>query len=335
MKQIIRDASGYYLLGYNSTQAPTDGKFHEIKVRVTRRNVDVRARKGYWPTPRRTSRARRAPPTPDAPSAVTAALNAIAEPPRGRAARFWIGMAKGAERLARVTFAWEPMSREDAQARGAESGASRVMLTATAPDGRPVFRGRIPEEGAAPAGSPGTTTPSSGASAASTPVAAGASASFDAATRTAAAAHGRREQPRPGDGLGDPGADRSGLLESAGVAQHAERLSKGGPPANCSWSRRMPRPRRLPIATFSRAERLLVRVEAYSGDGAAPASFRATAQSRRDVDGGHCRSSQALLARGSWNWDCHRSRPATTSSKSTRRPGTGTAQELIAFKVSR
>ena len=46
MKQIIRDSSGYYLLGYNSTQAPTDGKFHEIKVRVSRRGVDVRARKG-------------------------------------------------------------------------------------------------------------------------------------------------------------------------------------------------------------------------------------------------------------------------------------------------
>ena len=26
MKQIMRDASGYYLLGYNSTQAPTDGQ---------------------------------------------------------------------------------------------------------------------------------------------------------------------------------------------------------------------------------------------------------------------------------------------------------------------
>ena len=48
MKQIIRDSSGYYLLGYNSTQAPTDGKFHEIKVRVKRRGVEVRARKGYW-----------------------------------------------------------------------------------------------------------------------------------------------------------------------------------------------------------------------------------------------------------------------------------------------
>ena len=48
MKQIIRDASGYYLLGYNSTQAPTDGKFHAIKVSVKRKGVDVRARKGYW-----------------------------------------------------------------------------------------------------------------------------------------------------------------------------------------------------------------------------------------------------------------------------------------------
>ncbi|MGH9203693.1 MAG: VWA domain-containing protein, partial [Vicinamibacterales bacterium] len=48
MKQIIRDSSAYYLLGYNSTQAPQDGKFHEIKVRVKRSGVQVRARKGYW-----------------------------------------------------------------------------------------------------------------------------------------------------------------------------------------------------------------------------------------------------------------------------------------------
>src|SRR4030095_4931120 len=48
MKQIIRDSSAYYLLGYNSTQAPQDGKFHEIKVRVRRPGVQVRARKGYW-----------------------------------------------------------------------------------------------------------------------------------------------------------------------------------------------------------------------------------------------------------------------------------------------
>src|SRR5262249_57471199 len=32
MKQIVRDVSAYYLLGYSSTIAPSDGKFHEIKV---------------------------------------------------------------------------------------------------------------------------------------------------------------------------------------------------------------------------------------------------------------------------------------------------------------
>ena len=47
MKQIMRDASGYYLLGYTSTAAPTDGRFHAIDVKVKRPNVDVRARKGY------------------------------------------------------------------------------------------------------------------------------------------------------------------------------------------------------------------------------------------------------------------------------------------------
>ena len=36
LRQIVRDSSAYYLLGYNSTQAPTDGKFHAIKVRVKR-----------------------------------------------------------------------------------------------------------------------------------------------------------------------------------------------------------------------------------------------------------------------------------------------------------
>jgi hypothetical protein len=48
MKQIVSDVSAYYLIGYNSTQAPADGKFHEIKVRVKRPGVQVRSRKGYW-----------------------------------------------------------------------------------------------------------------------------------------------------------------------------------------------------------------------------------------------------------------------------------------------
>ena len=42
MKQIVRDTSAYYLLGYTSGQNP-DGKFHEIKVSVKRPNRTFRA----------------------------------------------------------------------------------------------------------------------------------------------------------------------------------------------------------------------------------------------------------------------------------------------------
>ena len=105
----MRDASGYYLIGYNSTQAPTDGKFHKIDVEVTRKGVDVRRRKGYWAyTAEDVARAEA--PRVEAPAAVTAALATLAEPPRGRPARFWIGTARGENGKSKVTFAWEPIA---------------------------------------------------------------------------------------------------------------------------------------------------------------------------------------------------------------------------------
>ena len=108
MKQIMRDASGYYLLGYTSASAPTDGKFHNIDVRVKRPNVEVRARKGYWAYTPRTSRSATAPPKAGPAPAVSNALNAIAEPTRGRPARFWVGTDRGpAAGQSRVTFVWE------------------------------------------------------------------------------------------------------------------------------------------------------------------------------------------------------------------------------------
>src|SRR5207302_183625 len=103
MKQITRDQSAYYLIGYNSTQAPADGKFHEIKVRVKRSGVQVRARKGYWAlNAEQTARALTPPKAaltndgslvfrgrvPDvavastAPASSVAAANASASPPR-------------------------------------------------------------------------------------------------------------------------------------------------------------------------------------------------------------------------------------------------------------
>ena len=121
MKQIMRDSSGYYLLGYTSSRAPTDGKFHEIKVQVKRRGVDVRARKGYWALTKDDLARATAPPKPEAPPAVTRALSSLAEPRLGRPARFWIGTGRGENGLSRVTFAWQPSAASD----GPEDGSGR------------------------------------------------------------------------------------------------------------------------------------------------------------------------------------------------------------------
>ena len=48
LRQMMRDSSAYYLLGYNSTRSPTDGKFHEIEVLVRREGTQIRHRLGFW-----------------------------------------------------------------------------------------------------------------------------------------------------------------------------------------------------------------------------------------------------------------------------------------------
>jgi VWFA-related protein len=153
MKQIIRDSSSYYLLGYSSTQAPTDGKFHQIKVNVKRRGVEIRARKGYWAyTNDDVARINAAATKPEAPSAVTSALNDLATPTRDKSAHFWIGTTRGDNGMTHVTFSWEPAPA--VPGRPVEDPPARIALTAVAPDGRPVFRGRVPDDSG--------TTPSKG-----------------------------------------------------------------------------------------------------------------------------------------------------------------------------
>jgi VWFA-related protein len=143
MTQLVKDTSAYYLLGYNSTIAPADGKFHEIKVQVKRAGVQVRARRGYWAlTTEEVSRAL-APARPDPPKAVENALGAISQPASSHAAiRTWIGTSRGENGKTKVTFVWEAAPR----AVGDRSEApARVMLTAVGGDGAPTFRGRVPD----------------------------------------------------------------------------------------------------------------------------------------------------------------------------------------------
>jgi VWFA-related protein len=47
-ERFVRDNSSYYLLGYIPAVNHRDGKFHDIRVRVNRRGLTVRARRGYY-----------------------------------------------------------------------------------------------------------------------------------------------------------------------------------------------------------------------------------------------------------------------------------------------
>jgi VWFA-related protein len=158
MKQIVRDTSAYYLIGYNSTQAPRDGKFHDIRVRVKRAGLDVRARKGYWAFSANDV-ARALMPAKAGPSkAVEEALSTVNDAPRSRIIRTWIGTSRGENGKTKITFVWEPApdpaGTRDNNAR--REAPSRVALTAVGPDGAPYFRGRVPSAASASGVTAGT-----------------------------------------------------------------------------------------------------------------------------------------------------------------------------------
>jgi VWFA-related protein len=48
LRQIAQETRSYYLLGYSPAPARTDGEFRKIEVKVLRKGVEVRARKGYY-----------------------------------------------------------------------------------------------------------------------------------------------------------------------------------------------------------------------------------------------------------------------------------------------
>jgi hypothetical protein len=136
LKQMLRDSSAYYLLGYNSTEAPRDGKFHEIKVTVKRKDVQIRARNGYWAYSDEDV-ARASAPAFTRPPEVEKAFDAIAEPAAGRVVRTWFAGARRDDGRSDVTVVWEAL-----RSTGPDVPA-RVMVTASTAAGDLVHRGRV------------------------------------------------------------------------------------------------------------------------------------------------------------------------------------------------
>ena len=255
MAQIIRDASAYYLLGYNSTQAPSDGKFHSIRVRVRRPGVQVRARPGYWAlTAVETERALapvREGPAPE----VMSALASLAEHARPRAVRMWVGSTRGENGRPEVTFVWEPVAPPPGVRR---EPASRVSVVASTAGGELVYRGRVPD-------GPATVVPSGMGAAAR---GSGASVSFAAPPGVLQL----RLTMEGEDGVIDS-EDREVVVPDA----TAPELMLATPRVHVA--RTVPEfrtiaasPDAVPTAAreFRRTERLLVRVDAYAPGGVAP-----------------------------------------------------------------
>jgi hypothetical protein len=112
--------------------------FHSVEVTVRRKDVRLRARKGYWaPTPDEIQRANLLAHANDPPPATPLQPARRISP----MIRPWFGMARGANGKTRVTFVWEPAGAVPGDRRARTP--SRVALKALGTDGTTVFDGAV------------------------------------------------------------------------------------------------------------------------------------------------------------------------------------------------
>ena len=268
LAQMVRDSSAYYLLGYNSTQAPTDGKFHAIKVRLSerarKRGLQVRARRGYLaPTPEDLRRVT-APPKPALPKPVEQAVSSLsARAGTHEVVRDWLGVAKGTGAgTTLVTYLWEALPSVPGVRRGVPG---RVSLIAATPAGTVVFRGRIPATTAgAPPGSAGPPAGSVSFEVRPGPL----QFRISVESETGAVLDTQtREWPVPEltSGLSTPRVYRARTVREAQAVLRNAAV--------------------LPVVSreFSRAERVVVRFEAYGAEAPTAALLNRNAQRMADV----------------------------------------------------
>ena len=150
LASVMADASAYYLVGYTPTRRTNDGKFHEIKVRVKRRGVQVTARRGYWSASEKEMTAAAEAAATPVNVGLTTALSALSDSVNTRAVSIWTGFAKADAERTRVMFTWEPnptaIRRQAGAARDSTGRRCRQGNDAGASDRRRA--GRVAADGA-------------------------------------------------------------------------------------------------------------------------------------------------------------------------------------------
>jgi len=134
LPQMVLDSSAYYLLGYKSP-APTDGKFHRIKVRLNKEGYEVRARSGYFaPSAGDVEHGRAEAAAGEVPADIERALGELSLDERAdHPIDYWIGMARGDPGLTRVSISWMPRASASA------GGQMALAIQAGSPDGASYF----------------------------------------------------------------------------------------------------------------------------------------------------------------------------------------------------
>ncbi|HEX2454385.1 MAG TPA: VWA domain-containing protein [Vicinamibacterales bacterium] len=136
LRRVVQQSTAFYLIGYDATMSPKDGRFHKIKVRVKRSGLQVRSRAGFWaPTVGDLVRARGAVRKP--PPSVTDAVTQLVPQSSARAADVWVGVEPKTAGQAKVTLMW--------MRRGTAAGMPAVASADLAVTGEkgPVFSGPV------------------------------------------------------------------------------------------------------------------------------------------------------------------------------------------------
>jgi len=135
LKEIVKNASAFYLLGYVSAKNPADGKFHKIAVKVKRSGVDVKARTGYFaPSAVEMDAAAKKTAENTAPPEISKALAPLVSAPNVPVSGdLWAGATPGAEGTPSITAVWTP--------RGSDHSAQSSWLRASGDDGHVYFDG--------------------------------------------------------------------------------------------------------------------------------------------------------------------------------------------------
>jgi VWFA-related protein len=240
LARLSRDLDSYYVITYQPSQA-TDGRFHPIAVRTTRKDAQIRVPSGYWSP--LSSEWRTWLDRVSAPAAPTGPVRTLR---RSRLIDTWYGFERRDDGRLAFVFTWEPTSAGTGQ----RSQPRVVLLKASTPQGTTLFEQEV--QAIAPPGQSGAED----------------RALFAVPT-------GRMQldlSVRAADGsVIDTGAQDVDVptFRGAGPVLLQTQIVRARTVRDFRTLSTQPDAAPTPSRTFSRSERLLIRVPAYNPDGSA------------------------------------------------------------------